>query len=56
MASQVFNATNAEEVLSSRYDPTKKTVFIIHGYIEHSRKSWVETMLSELKKKVLLSS
>lgn len=46
---QVFTATNAQQLLRDRFDPTKKTVFVIHGYMEHSRKPWVQHMISELR-------
>ncbi|RUS80956.1 hypothetical protein EGW08_011276, partial [Elysia chlorotica] len=51
MHTQVFTATNAHEIMRDRFDPTKKTVLVIHGYMEHSRKSWVRRMVAELRYK-----
>ncbi|GFS17764.1 pancreatic lipase-related protein, partial [Elysia marginata] len=51
MPAQTFTASNAREMIGDRYDPTKKTVFVIHGYMEHSRKSWIYRIITELRYK-----
>ncbi|KAK3746142.1 hypothetical protein RRG08_003581 [Elysia crispata] len=51
MGTEIFTSDNAQEIMTDRFDPSKKTVFIIHGYMEHARKNWVHTMVAELRYK-----
>ncbi|XP_028403774.1 pancreatic lipase-related protein 2-like [Dendronephthya gigantea] len=44
---------NASSITTSKFDPSRKTIFIVHGFAHHSQKPWVITMKNELLKQYL---
>ncbi|XP_028403781.1 pancreatic lipase-related protein 2-like [Dendronephthya gigantea] len=44
---------NASSITTSTFDPSRKTIFIVHGFAHHSQKPWVIRMKNELLKRYL---
>ena len=42
---------NITTITSSNFDPSRKTIFIVHGFAHHSQKPWVIEMKNELLKR-----
>ncbi|XP_033738103.1 pancreatic lipase-related protein 2-like isoform X2 [Pecten maximus] len=47
---EILDYTNVNTVLNSRYKPTRKTKFIIHGFTNNINTTWMYTMKDELLK------
>ena len=46
-----LNLKNISSVIESNFDPSCKTIFIVHGFAHHSQKPWVVKMKNELLKR-----
>jgi hypothetical protein len=43
-----LNLKNVSSIMTSNFDPSCKTIFIVHGFAHHSRRPWVIKMKNEL--------
>ena len=46
-----LNLKNISSIMASNFDPSRRTIFIVHGFAHHSQKPWVIKMKNELLKR-----
>ena len=45
---QLLNSNKIRSITRSHFDPSRKTILIVHGFAHHSHKPWVLKMKNEL--------